>query len=234
MIRTNMSGFFSSKSSINGNKLKSAVADFYVWIIFGAIFLVYLLMTWISQEFINNDLYHRSYSGTLTKQTIENMLDLQSRYWWVSYMFIPILLLFKFLFTSICISIGTILAVIDFNFKNVFKVAIVAEVVFVIAQIIYLFNLFQNIDSLTFDTVSNHHPLSLLSFYGTENVVPWLHYPLQTLNLFEIFYILFISWLLSKQWEPDFVGSINIVLPSYGIGLLLWMVLVVFLTLQIS
>lgn len=234
MMPTNMLGFLSRKSIRIGNKIKS-IADFYVWIIFGAILIVYLLMAWFLQEYINNEyLYYRSYSGTLTKQTIENMLGLQSRYWWVSYVFIPILLFFKVVFTSICISIGTILAVIDFKFKNIFKVAIIAEVVFVIAQIVYLFNLFQNIDTLTFDTASNHLPLSLLSYFGTENIVTWLHYPLQTLNLFEVFYILFISWLLSKQWKLDYVESVNIVLPSYGIGLLLWMILVVFLTLQIS
>lgn len=103
-----------------------------------------------------------------------------------------------------------------------------------ISQSIYLVNLYIHRAELTFETTANYFPLSLLSFWGAENIVSWLHYPLQTLNLFEVAYILCISWLLSKQWKPNFIESINIVLPSYGIGLLIWMVLVVFLTLQIS
>lgn len=111
---------------------------------------------------------------------------------------------------------------------------VLAEVTFIIAQVIHLVKLFANRAELTFDTTANYFPFSILSFFGSENVVSWLHYPLQTLNLFLVLYVVLISWLLSKQWKPNFVESLNIVIPSYGIGLLLWMALVVFLTLQIS
>jgi hypothetical protein len=64
--------------------------------------------------------------------------------------------------------------------------------------------------------------------------VKWLKYPFQTLNIFEILYMAAIAWLLAKQWSRDFMESLAVVLPSYVIGLVLWLVLVTFLTLQVS
>jgi len=212
------------------------VRSFFIWWIFGFIITIYLIIGWISQEFIYNDsLYYRSYSGTLTNQTIESMLGFQSRFWWTGYAVTPMLLLLKFLFTSICISVGAMLSITDIKFKEIFKTAMLAEGVFILAQIIFMISLYLNLEELTLQNISGYYPLSALSFIGIENVnAKWAIYPLQTINLFEALYIAVISWLLSKQWKPDFFESLNIVIPSYGLGLLLWMVLVAFLTLQIS
>jgi hypothetical protein len=70
------------------------------WLIFGVILLVYSFSAWISQEYIYTDsLYYRSYSGTLTNQTIEGILGFQSRFWWTGYAFTSILDLFENLVT---------------------------------------------------------------------------------------------------------------------------------------
>lgn len=205
------------------------------WWLFVLVCLLSLIILFILNSHIfTNQIYYRSFSDQLTSQGLETFLGLKDRYGWVGYVYTPIILLLKVSFVTVCISIGTILSSLDCKFITIFKSVILAESVFIIAQIVYLFNLSQNLDSLTLETASNYYPLTALSYFGIENIVSWLHYPLQTLNLFEVFYILFISWLLSKQWKPDFLESINVVLPSYGIGLLLWMALVVFLTLQIS
>lgn len=102
------------------------------------------------------------------------------------------------------------------------------------AQVLYLVNAFFHLDTLTLETASNYYPLTILSYFGTENVVQWLQYPLQTLNLFEVAYMVVIGWFLSKQWKEDFVESLAVVVPSYVTGLLLWLVFVTFITLQIS
>jgi len=206
------------------------------WLIFGVILLVYLFFAWVSQEFIySNSLYYRSYSGTLTNQTIEGILGFQSRFWWTGYAFTPILLLLKFLFASICISIGAMLSMIELKFRDIFKTAMLAEGVFIIAQAIFMVYLYLNLDDLTLQNISGYYPLSVLYFIGIDNVnVQWLVYPLQTINLFEALYIAVIAWLLTKQWKEDFMESLALVVPSYGTGLTLWLVFVTFITLQVS
>jgi len=206
------------------------------WWSFGVIIITYWIIGWISQEFIYSDsFYYRSYSGTLTNQTIESMLGFQSRFWWAGYAVIPVILCLKFSFTALCISIAAIILFIEVRFKEIFKTAILAEAIFVLSQIVYTISLFLNLNDVTVQNAAGFYPLSALSFVGLENVnAQWLVYPLQTLNLFEVFYMVAIAWLLSKKWKPDFVDSLNIVIPSYGLGLLLWMTLVAFLTFQLS
>lgn len=205
------------------------------WFIFGIIAAIYTFLSFFTDQYIlSAELYVRSLSGQLSFQSIESFLNLQENYQWVGYIFMPLLLLLKMCFAAICISIGIAFLGSDFKFKPIFKATLAAEIVFVGAQIWYTTNLYVNLSALTLQTLSNYYPLSLLSYFGTEQVVTWLHYPLQTLNLFEIIYVIVISWLLSKKWKPDFVESLSIVFPSYGTGLLLWLALVTFLSLQVS
>jgi hypothetical protein len=161
-------------------------------------------------------------------------LEIQQKYWWLGYTLTPLAILLKISFATICISIGAVLSSITFKFKTVFKTALLAEVVFIIAQTIYTINLFFHADALTLATVADYFPLSALSYFGAANVVDWLHYPLQTLNSFEAAYMGVIAWLLSKQWKQGFIECLAIVVPSYATGLLLWLVFVAFLTLQVS
>ncbi|WP_141239944.1 hypothetical protein [Aliifodinibius salipaludis] len=188
----------------------------------------------IDQYIFGKEVYIRSFSDQLTQESLEAMLGFQERYWWFGYVFTPLLLLIKLSFATVCISIGTVLSNVEFHFKNIFKVVLLAEVVFIVAQTLYLVNLSFHLDTLTLETASNYYPLTILSYFGTENVVQWLQYPLQTLNLFEVAYIVVISWLLSKQWKEDFAESMLVVLPSYATGLILWLVFVAFITLQVS
>ncbi|MDR8393095.1 hypothetical protein NC796_18205 [Aliifodinibius sp. S!AR15-10] len=209
--------------------------DLGFWVLSGIIVGLYLLLTYISDQYIfGNELYLRSYSDQLNRQRIVDFLDMQARYRWAGYILTPFILTIKFLFTTVCISVGLILLKFDFQLKKVFKVVILSELIFIVAKVIYVTNLWYHYDSLVMSEMADYYPLTALSYFGAENVVTWLHYPLQTLNLFEVFYITAISWLLSKQWKPDFVESLSIVLPSYATGLILWLALVTFLTIQVS
>lgn len=214
---------------------KTFIEKTYITILLIILIVIYFLLTYLSESWIfNKDFFYRSLSTEFPLTSLEGVMETKQMYWWASYLIQIVMVLCKVLFAALCIFIGVVLADIKFSFKDLFRSVILAEFVFIIAQSIYLANLYINRTDLTFENAANYFPLSALSFLGVETVVQWLHYPLQTLNLFEVVYILCISWLLSKQWKPNFVESLNIVIPSYGLGLLVWIVLVVFLTLQIS
>lgn len=120
MLNYNSSLIFVTKGFFSNIFLH--VSKGYMWWIFIGLVIIYSFITTLSQTFIFNDsLYYRSYSGTLTNQTIEGILGFQSRFWWSVYLFPPLLLLLKFLFASICINIGSMLSVIDIKFKDIFK-----------------------------------------------------------------------------------------------------------------
>lgn len=203
--------------------------------LFISVCLIYISLMYVSTTLIFTDqFYYRSYSDFASVNIIEAFIEIKNRFSWAGYLLHPFLIFIKLLFVTCCICTGAILADINFQFASIFQSSILAECVFIIAQIVNVINLFYHKEFVTIETMANYFPLSALSFYGIENVVPWLHYLLQTLNFFEVFYILFISWLLSKQWKPGLTDTLNIVLPSYGTGLLLWVLLVTFLRLHIG
>lgn len=217
------------------NEKSCAFLKINTWFLFGMVVLCYLFITFISNQYIfGEEVYVRSFSDKLSVQSIEAFLGVREKYWLWGYVASPIIIVIKVSFAAICISIGAVLSNISFNFKTIFKAALLAEVVFIVAQVLYLINVSSHLDTLTLETAANYYPLTILSYFGTENVVQWLQYPIQTLNLFEVFYMMAIAWLLSKQWKEDFMESLAVVVPSYATGFLLWLVFVTFVTLQVS
>lgn len=205
------------------------------WLLFSVVIGIYTAITFFSENWIfTEEYYYQSFSGQLPDDAVEDLLESSHQYWWMAYFSQVVMLLFKIFFAVLCIFIGVVLSDLKTSFHELFRSVVIAEVVFITAQLIYLYNLYNHRSEITIETTIDHYPLSVLMFLGTENVASWLHYPLQTMNIFELVYILFVSWLLSREWKIGTVDTINIVLPSYGTGLLIWMVLVVFLTIQIT
>uniref|UniRef100_UPI004047898B hypothetical protein n=1 Tax=Flavobacterium sp. TaxID=239 RepID=UPI004047898B len=84
------------------------------------------------------------------------------------------------------------------------------------------------------------YPLSALNIVGYQSVESWFIYPLQVLNLFELAYWLLLSYFVGKlaftekdNGKPMDLGF-KIVASSYGSVLLLWVVVVMFFTLNYS
>ncbi|MDX1639401.1 MAG: hypothetical protein R3281_15650 [Balneolaceae bacterium] len=205
------------------------------WVLFLSVCGIYTALRLSANGIIFTDeFFYRSLSGQLTIESIESLLNIRAKLWWIDYLTIPVILVFRTLFASICISIGLVLFEKSFSFSKLFKIALLAEGVFMLGELIYLIQIFSELESLTLHESINYYPLSLMSVVGIEHALPFLYYPLQTLNFFEILYICVISGLLSLHIEGGFKELLSIVMPAYLTGLILWLSLVAFLTLQVS
>lgn len=194
-------------------------------------FLSYLANTYI----INEEVIIRSYSENMPLTSIENYLELREEFSWVAYALVPIVVILKVGFVTICLSIGFILIEeIGFSLKKMFKVSLIAESIFVIYQSLYQVNMYLNIEEVTVENSQIYYPLSLLNLFEFEGLDAWLVYVLRTANLFEVIFVIVLAILVSNKFKLDFVESLNITIPSYGIGLLCWVVFVTFISLQIS
>ncbi len=77
--------------------------------------------------------------------------------------------------------------------------------------------------------------MSALNIIGYEGLEPWFIYPLQVLNLFELAYWFIIAFLLNKEInDTESTKGLQIVVSSYGVSLLIWVVGVMFFTLNMS
>lgn len=204
-------------------------------IIFLVIIIIYIIIGLITQNYIITDqLYFHTLSERLSYNQIHSILHLRHKYAWIGYVAIPIIILIKEGYAALAITIGLILFGVYTNYKTVFKAALIGELVFVFESIYRVIGLIWFVDVKTTKDIALYSPFSVLELFNAHKVVSWLIYPLHTLNLFEVFYCIVVAWILSKSLSENYTEILSDTIISYGAGLILLMVTVMFLSIQIS
>ena len=193
------------------------------------------MITWSVQYIlISENLYFNAFSEQLSLDKIENIIKSTQEYAWLNYAVIPFLYLIKISLISTCLGLGFFFTNDRFNFKTFFNVAVFAELIFLLPSIIKtLWFLFVKTD-YDLNDLTLFYPLSALNLFNAETLPRYWLAPLQTLNLFEVAY-----WFLLAYGVADATGfslkrAFGLVMSSYGVGLVLWVVLVMFLTITYS
>lgn len=211
--------FLSSKSSL-------------IFVLFCS--LVCLLTFLINWLLITDDVYFNTFTEQLSYDRINDLKDLANKWQWITF---PVNLLFyflKFFLVAICLSIGVFLLRLEFGFKSLFKIALLAEFIFLLPVLIKLFWFsFINVD-YTLHDLQFFSPLSAVNLVDRSALEPWFVYPLSLINLFEVAYIITLSYFLAKILELSFMQSLKLVVISYGTGLLIWVIFITFLTVSLS
>lgn len=142
------------------------------------------------------------------------------------------------LITIISVSFILFFGSFIFNFKNnyidLLIITIKAEYLFllpILYEIIY-FKFFSVNHSIK--DIQYFMALSAINFTGYKGLEPWYIYPLQTLNLFEVAYILYLGFEIAKLTKSAPSEGLKIVVLSYVPALLLWVCTIMFLTLNKS
>ena len=191
-----------------------------------------LIITFLSKYLLlSDDLFYSSYSEQFARSQIELILS-QSKEWeWLGYVLIPIICVFKCLLTSLCLSLGIFLITNKFDFRIIFRVSVLAEFVFLLPAIIKILWFLFIQTTYTLQDLQLFYPLSALNIFDPKLLEPWLLYPLQVFNVFEVIYWVVLAYLLSKELpDMDMNSSFGLVMSSYGSGLVIWIALVMFLT----
>ena len=191
-------------------------------------------LTLLSNFIMDMDtLVFNSLSETMTQDQVATMLDFNQKWQWVGYVSLPVVLLLKIAVISSVLYMGTFFFEKKITYKRLFTIVTKAEFVFVLVGLVKLLWLvFQ--DDYTLQDVQSFYPLSALSVVGYQELQPWFVYPFQTINLFELAYWIILAWLLSKEIQSTTDKALKIVASSYGSALLIWVVAVMFLTLNMS
>ena len=177
----------------------------------------------------------------LTDDQINKYLDFQKKWEWVSYSLLILFLIIKTTIIASVLYIGTFFySKAKVTFKQLFNTVVKAEFVFLSVGVLKIvwFYFFQT--NYTLEDLQYFYPLSALNIVGYKGLESWFIYPLQVLNLFELAYWLLLSYFVGKlaftekdKGKPMDLGF-KIVASSYGSALLLWVVVVMFFTLNYS
>ncbi|WGK94554.1 MULTISPECIES: hypothetical protein [Flavobacterium] len=174
-------------------------------------------------------------SEQLTSKQVKEYLEFQDKWQWISYFMVPILVLIKTVFITSALYIGVFI----FNkstttFKKLWEIVINSEFIFLLVPIckIIWFYFFQTEYKLI--DIQYFYPLSALNIISYKGLEPWLIYPLQTLNLFELAYVVYLSYQIGNLTKTNADSGLKIVASSYIPALFLWVTIVMFFTLNFS
>jgi hypothetical protein len=159
-----------------------------------------------------------------------------NKFSWISYAFTPIILLIKFSLISLVLYFGVVFYNLQdrISLGSIFKIVIASEFIFLVASFLKFlwFEFFAG--NYDFKDLSFFYPFALINFFRKAEISPVWIYPLQTVNLFHILYILTISFALNKVCCLEKNYSEKIVLITYLPALTIWIALVMFLTIDLT
>lgn len=203
------------------------IYDINNWFVFSGICAVYLFSSYyLQQHVLTESVYYNSLSA-MDEHEIEEIFHSKESAGILGYFMVPVTTTVKMLFTSFCLYTGLLVMGNTTPFRKIFKIALFAEIAFVLATLVRLILLAFFMDVNNFNDISSFAPLSLYSLIGSAPA--YLAYPLQTINVFEVLYVFLLAAGLQYFLKFEFKKMLLLVLASYGLGLLAWMIFVGFL-----
>ena len=197
-------------------------------------FLVYLDKSYISTDSKIFDFLAKDYPSSV----VQNYMESQKKWWWVSYVTTPVLIGIKVLLVAFCLNFVKIISekLEDVKFRDILTVVLIAEFVFIIAGFYKFFNFYLIDTDYTLETLQTYYPLSLINYKEAISTEKWLAYPLQLLNVFELMYWGVLAWGIWQLADKkiSYQRSLGYVALTYGVGLLFWVGVVCFLILSVS
>lgn len=141
----------------------------------------------------------------------------------IQYLSVPIFLAWKWTWTTLTLWIGCFMFGYRIHFNQLWKMVMLAEIVFFLPEIVKVlwFTLFYTDPG--YNDYMAFYPFSLINLVDYTQIDPKWHYPLKSINIFEVFYwpvlILGIYFLSGKKLKY----SAYIVLSTYVLFFFVWL-----------
>lgn len=198
-------------------KLLDEWFSFGTWQLFAVVCVVTYLLLFVKKSFIESELaafeilQERGEMGFFHALTAAQFVTIPFIYAW------------KFTLAAFLLYVGGFMFGYRLTFKDMWRLAILAELVFFIPELIKV------IWFLTVNTDPDYHeigafyPLSLMNFFNFESLPKNWHYPLKALNIFEVVYWAILVWGIFVISGKKLQNSILIVASSYVLWFFLWL-----------
>lgn len=205
------------------------------WIAFLFCNIISLLALYIEQHYVVTDtIYYNSYADQLSMDRIDQIIAVKESWLWVRYLAIPVVLALQILGITLCLNLGALLADVKVGFGRIMGMVTRATLVLALGKVIYSTTLSFS-DLQVVDDVFRSDYYSLLGWIGHENIPQWLWYPFWLLNIFQLLFTILLIRSVATLFDTENTAKpAAFALPSYGTGVLVWALLVVFLQLSLN
>ena len=201
-------------------------------LLFIVISLLSIALSYLTEQIIlTREFFDSFFDDKLSAPPVEEIIAFRAKWRWVGFLIIPLVIFFKTFLISFCMWIGLFLRGLNASIETLSQVTLKAEVAHLASPLwtlIWFGVIHTNPDPLE---VQNFYPLSLASALSLERAELWIRYPLSVLNIFELIYVLVLSFILSDTLDGDFGRyrvALAVVLSTYGAGLFFWILLAAF------
>jgi hypothetical protein len=149
----------------------------------------------------------------------------------IGYLLIPLVILIRVLYTSLCLYIGTLVEESHCKFKSLFNISLKADAIFCLNSIANFYYYAFTDDYKTIDDLTTDFS-SLLKIVGKENIPDWLVLAFNSINAFELFYVVLLIVLLKISFSISYFRSTVFVLLTYCLGNYFYLTAMTFLYLN--
>lgn len=199
-----------------------------------------LLLTYEYNYFIQTDeVMIQSFSDKFTQEAINQILNVHHTQLLGNYIFVIISMFLSSIFIALVILLVVWIYYLDegnFNikFSDTWRIVLFAQwssVAAMCAKICWFGFIHTN---YTYYELASFYPLSIINFFDINKLAIWFLYPIQLINVFELIYWIIlvtgIKNLLNRTWFKSF----EMIFLSYGVILILWVIFIMFISLNIS
>ena len=187
----------------------------------------------IQYLFYSDTIFFNTYSEQLSVERIQKLSTNQKQYQWFGFLFIPIFLILKIIYNNFFITAGSLLDDKLGDFKDNYNICLKAEYVFVMMLIVKFgcFVIYKRVNTI-FDLT--FIPGSLANLFPISIKPQWYQYLLQTINIWEVLFCIVGTHMYSIQYNVGKTKAAKLFCIPYLTGLFIWVLIVTFISLQLT
>ena len=193
-----------------------------------------LLFAFLGEHFLfTESLLYSTLNEQFTNEQIKIILNLRDKWIGFSYLLIPVFIIIRVLYSSFCLFLGDLFQETKWGYKRLYNIALKADIVFISSAICVFYYYLIFGDYKTTNDLSIH-PFSLLAVTGQESIPGWLVFAYNSINVFELIYLIFLSLLIHISTQTGFIKALIFALLTYGVGNYLYVIAITFLYINFS
>ena len=141
----------------------------------------------------------------------------------IQFVSIPLVYLFKFTFTGMLLWLGCAFFGYRVSFSSAWHVAVAAEFIFILPELVRIFWFLAVVKDPSYWQVKAFYPLSLMQAFDYHEVPDRWHYPLKSLNVFEVIYWFLLVAGIHIKAGKKYKIAMAIVFSSYVLFFFIWL-----------
>jgi hypothetical protein len=189
--------------------------------------IIYITNTYIT----NANFYYSAFSDQFSSERIDQIMAVNHKYLWLTYIVAPVMIFIKINLIAGLIYIGIFIFNFKISYQNCVKIVLLAEIATILKMLTSTAYLYFNPPLTLKDT--SFSPLALTQVINVKHFPDYVLYPLQLFNLFEVAYWVLLIIGIAHFTKSGAKKSFLFIASTYGIGLFIWILIVMFIQVQV-